>query len=134
MGRKWRRLDFGFQCSANLQDSLSQDRANDTDRESVTAVAIWPENNQLWIVADTRTKGDVLTDAASKIYGLTVICRPRNSIGTHHYPEPYFQGTFGAAFRGQRLRCYSDYRDGSLVLGTVGGVGDHGRPVSGGHC
>jgi hypothetical protein len=72
----------------------------------VTAVAIWPEDGQLWVIADTRISSDpgaVLTDVASKIYGLPVVCRPPNLLGTLHKPQPYFEGTFGVAFAGSSL-------------------------------
>jgi hypothetical protein len=97
----------------------------------VTAVAIWPEAGQLWVVADTRLSGatGVLTDSASKIYALPVVCRPPNMLGTLLGSEPHFEGTFGVAFAGSSLAATHTIATATSCLNQLAGVETDGPSV-----
>jgi len=77
----------------------------------VTVVVVWfePQDDGIWAVADTRISAPspsggvfVRTDSASKLFTLSVVCRPLANEKAL-FPEPHWTGTFGFAFSGDSL-------------------------------
>ena len=94
----------------------------------MTVVAVWfePQDDGIWAVADTRISipsqgGGVVvhTDAASKLFTLSVVCRPIANAEAI-FPQPHWTGTFGFAFSGDSLPALMTFSTATSCLATSG--------------